>query len=223
MARIKWLGHAGFEIRLAGKTVLIDPWLSGNPKAACKAADIKEADLVCVTHDHGDHLGDAFGICRRTGASFVGTYELSLYAQENGVKETVGINIGGTVDVEGVKVTMVQAFHTAERGVPTGFILRGEGKSIYHAGDTGIFGDMKLLSELYKPDVALLPIGGYYTMDPFEAAEAVRLIRPKVVIPMHYQTFPVLVPSADEFIRLVQEKTPAVKVVALKPGETYEF
>jgi len=223
VAKIRWLGHAGFEIRLMDLIIFIDPWLSGNPKAACEVSDVKKADLVCVTHDHGDHLGDSFEICKRTGALFVGTYDLSLYAEKNGVEKTVGINIGGTVDVKGVKVTMVQAFHTAERGAPTGFILRGEGKSIYHAGDTGVFGDMKLIGELYKPDVALLPIGGYYTMGFLEAAEAVKLIRPKVVIPMHYQTFPVLAQSADEFVRSVEEKTPEVKVIALKPGETYEF
>lgn len=223
MAKIRWLGHAGFEVRLMDRIILVDPWLEGNLKAACKAADIVVADIVCVTHDHPDHLGDAFEICKRTGASFVGTYELGLHAQENGVEETVGINIGGTADVKGLRITMVQAFHTASRGAPAGFVLQGEGKSVYHAGDTGLFGDMGLIGELYNPDVALLPIGGYYTMGPLEAAEAVRLIRPRVAIPMHYQTLPVQSSSADEFIALVKEKAPEVKVVALKPGETYEF
>ncbi|HDI12205.1 MAG TPA: metal-dependent hydrolase [Candidatus Bathyarchaeota archaeon] len=223
MAKIRWLGHAGFEIVLDGKIILIDPWLSGNPKAACKPSEITKADMVCVTHDHGDHMGDSIEICKRTGAVFLGTYELASMAQEKGVKEVMGFNIGGTVNVKGIDITMVQAFHTCSNGSPTGFIIRGEGKTVYHAGDTGLFGDMKLIGELYKPDVALLPIGDYYTMGALQASEAIRLIRPKIAVPMHYMTFPVLAQSADEFINLVKEKTPEVKVMVLKPGESFEF
>ena len=223
MAKIRWLGHAGFEIVLDGKIILIDPWLSGNPKAAYKPSEITKADIVCVTHDHGDHMGDSIEICKRTGAVFLGTYELASMVQEKGVKEVMGFNIGGTVNVKGIDITMVQAFHTCSNGSPTGFIIRGEGKTVYHAGDTGIFGDMKLIGELYKPDVALLPIGDYYTMGALQASEAIRLIRPKIAVPMHYMTFPVLAQSADEFVNLVKEKTPEVKVVVLKPGESFEF
>ena len=223
MAKIRWLGHAGFEIELEGKIVLVDPWLNGNPKAACKSSEIERADIVCVTHDHGDHMGDSVEICKRTGAVFLGTYELASQAQKNGVKEAMGFNIGGTVNVKGIKVTMVQAFHTCGSGAPTGFIIRGEGKTVYHAGDTGIFGDMKLIGEIYKPDVALLPIGDYYTMGALQASEAVKLIKPKIVVPMHYMTFPVLAQSADEFVDLVKEKTPEVRVVVLNPGESFEF
>ena len=223
MAKIRWLGHAGFEIELEGKIVLVDPWLNGNPKAACKSSEIERADIVCVTHDHGDHMGDSVEICKRTGAVFLGTYELASQVQKNGVKEAMGFNIGGTVNVKGIKVTMVQAFHTCGSGAPTGFIIRGEGKTVYHAGDTGIFGDMKLIGEIYKPDVALLPIGDYYTMGALQASEAVKLIKPKIVVPMHYMTFPVLAQSADEFIGLVKEKTPEVRVVVLNPGESFEF
>ncbi len=146
-------------------------------------------------------------------------YELSVYAQEEGVKEAVGINVGGTVDVKGIDVSMVYASHSCIRGVPVGFILEGEGKTIYHAGDTGFFGDMRLIGEVYSPDVALIPIGGYYTMGAREAAEAVKLIKPKVVIPMHYQTFPVLASSAEAFTKTVTEKLPEVKVVVLETGE----
>ncbi|MEM4643351.1 MAG: metal-dependent hydrolase, partial [Candidatus Bathyarchaeia archaeon] len=109
------------------------------------------------------------------------------------------------------------------KGAPTGVIVEGEGRSIYHAGDTGLFGDMHLIGELYKPDMALIPIGGYYTMGPEEAAEAVKLIRPKMVIPMHYGTFPVLVQSPDDFVEKVRERAPGVKVIVLNPGESYEF
>ena len=223
MAKIRWLGHAGFEIELDGKIVLVDPWLGGNPKAACEPSEIVKADIVCVTHDHGDHLGDSIEICKRTGAVFLGTYELAALAQEKGVGEAMGFNIGGTVNVKGINVTMVQAFHTCGRGAPTGFIISGEGKTVYHAGDTGLFGDMKLIGEIYKPDVALLPIGDYYTMGALQASEAVRLIKPKIVVPMHYMTFPVLAQSANEFGSLVREKAPEVRVVVLNPGESFEF
>jgi len=223
VGRIRWLGHSGFEIELVNKILLIDPWLTGNPLAAMKASDIKKTDVVCVTHDHGDHLGDAIEICKRTGATFVGIYELGVYAEEQGVKNVVGINIGGTVDVKGINITMVQAFHSSTRGAPTGFVIKAEGKTVYHAGDTCIFGDMRLIGEIYRPDVALIPIGDYYTMGPREAAEAVKLINPAVVVPMHYQTFPVLYPSAEDFIKFVKEKAPNVKVVVLKLGEAYNL
>ncbi len=221
VGRIRWLGHSGFEITLANKILLIDPWLTGNPLAAMKASDLKRADIVCVTHDHGDHMGDAVEICKRTRATFVGIHELGVFAEENGVKDVVGINIGGTVDVKGISITMVQAFHSSNRGAPTGFVIKAEGKTIYHTGDTGLFGDMKLIGEIHHPDVALIPIGDYYTMGPREAAEAVKLIKSDVVIPMHYQTLPVLSQSAESFIKIVKEKAPKVKVVALKLGEAY--
>ncbi|MEM3579447.1 MAG: metal-dependent hydrolase [Candidatus Bathyarchaeia archaeon] len=223
MAKITWFGHAAFKVEIADKIVLVDPWLDGNPTSPVKASEITKADIVYVTHDHGDHLGDAVGICKRTGATFVGTFELGNYAQNEGVKNVVGLNIGGSVDVKGLRIHVVHAFHTASKGAPTGVIIEDEGKSVYHAGDTGVFGDMQIIGELYKPDVALIPIGGYYTMGALEAAEAVRLIKPKAVIPMHYKTFPVLAQSADEFVRLVSEKAHKVKVVVLKPGESYEF
>jgi len=223
VAKIRWLGHSGFEIELINKIVLVDPWLDGNPLAPIRAADIKKADIVCVTHDHSDHLGDAIQICKQTGATFVGIYELSVYAQEEGVKETVRINIGGTVDVKGIRISMVQAFHSSTRGAPTGFIIKAEGKTIYHAGDTSLFGDMRIIGEIHRPDIALIPIGDYYTMGPREAAEAVKLIKPSIVIPMHYQTFPVLTPSAEGFVKIVKEKTPEVKAIVLKPGEAYRF
>jgi L-ascorbate metabolism protein UlaG (beta-lactamase superfamily) len=223
VGRIKWLGHSGFEIELANKILLIDPWLTGNPLAAVKASDIKKADIVCVTHDHGDHLGDSVEICKRTGAAFVAIYELSVYAEKQGVKNVVGINIGGTVEVKGIRITLVQAFHSSTRGAPTGFVIKAEEKTLYHAGDTGLFGDMKLIGEIHHPDVALIPIGDYYTMGPKDAAEAVKLLKPAIVVPMHYQTFPVLESSAENFIKLVKEKAPKVKVVALKPGDTYQL
>jgi L-ascorbate metabolism protein UlaG (beta-lactamase superfamily) len=223
MAKVTWFGHAAFQLDLAGKTVLIDPWLDGNPSSPVKASEVSKVDVVYVTHDHSDHLGDAVAICKRTGATFASTFELGNYASENGVKSVVGFNIGGCVDVEGIKLHMVQAFHTSSRGAPTGVVVEGEGKTIYHAGDTGLFTDMELIGRLYKPDLALLPIGGYYTMGALEAAEAVKLLKPKAVIPMHYKTFPVLARSAEDFVEKLKKKAAKVKVVVLNPGESFEF
>ena len=223
MAKVTWLGHAAFKIELAGATVLIDPFLDKNPSAPVKASDIVKADAVFVTHDHADHLGDAFSICRNTKATFIAAVELADYAEQSGVTNVAGLNIGGSFVVKKAKFSVVQAFHTASKGAPTGVVVEGGGKSVYHAGDTGLFGDMRLIGELYKPDLALLPIGGYYTMGAREAAEAVKMINPKAVIPMHYKTFDVLAQSPNEFVKYVKKKAPRVKVVVLKPGETYKF
>lgn len=221
MPIIKWLGHACFQIDIADKTILIDPWLNDNPLSPIKSKDIKKADIVCVTHDHVDHLGDAIEICKKTNATFVSNYEIGLYAERHGLKNIIGMNIGGSVNVHNIQITMVQAFHSSNKGSPCGFIIKAEGKSIYHAGDTGVFSDMKLIGKLYKPEVALIPIGGYYTMGPLEAAEAVELLNPKIVIPMHYMSFPVLEPSAEKFVKALKEKNIEVKVILLKPGEFY--
>jgi L-ascorbate metabolism protein UlaG (beta-lactamase superfamily) len=159
MVKITWFGHAAFKIEFAGKIVLVDPWLDKNPAASVKASEIMQADVVYVTHDHSDHLGDAFDICKRTNATFVATVELADFAEEQGIKNVAGLNIGGNVEIGGVKLSIVQATHTASRGAPTGVIVEGEGKSIYHAGDTGLYGDMRLLGEFHKLDVALIPIG----------------------------------------------------------------
>lgn len=223
MVKITWLGHAAFKIEIAASTVLIDPWLDGNPSSAVKASEITQADIVFVTHDHHDHLGDAFNICKRTKAAFVAASELGDFAQENGVQNVVGLNIGGGTQIKSVRIFVVQAVHTASKGAPTGVIVEGGGKAVYHAGDTALFGDMRLIGELYHPDVALIPIGGYYTMGPTEAAEAVKMLKPKTVIPMHYKTFPVLTQSADEFAKTVKERIANVNVLILKPGESYQF
>lgn len=223
LAKITWFGHAAFKIEIADKIVLVDPWLDGNPTSSVKASEISKADIVFVTHDHGDHLGEAFNICKRTDATFAGVVELARHAQENGVKNAVGLNFGGSVEIKGVRLSIVPAVHTCSRGAPTGVMVQGEGKTVYHAGDTAFFGDMQFIGEFYKPDLALIPIGGYYTMNAKEAVEAIKLLKPKAVIPMHYKTFPVLAQSADEFVRIAKEKVTKVKIVVLKPGESYQF
>jgi len=223
MASIRWFGHSGFEIIADKKVILVDPFLTGNPKAAVKASDITRVDIVCVTHDHSHHLGDAIDICKRTGATFVGVYELGNYAQAQGVTDVVAMNVGATLEVKGIKITMVQALHSAERGSPVGFVFDVGKARVYHAGDTGLFTDMRMIGQLYMPDIACIPIGGYWTMGAREAAEAVRLLIPKIVFPMHYLTFPVLAQSADDFVNAIKEKGLGTQVVVLKPGESYNL
>ena len=223
---MRWLGHAAFELEMAGSRVLVDPWIRGNPSCPVGLDELGRADIVCVSHDHGDHLGDAFEICKRHGAKLVCVYEVGCRAQEEGVpaEQVVGMNVGGTVELGGLSITLVPAIHSCSLGVPVGFIIRGEGKTVYHAGDTALFGDMALFPKLYgQIDLALLPIGGFYTMGPSEAAEAVSMLKPRVVIPMHYATFPVLVERADGFVALVREKCPGTEVLVLKPGEEHRF
>jgi|CZCB01.1.fsa_nt_gi L-ascorbate metabolism protein UlaG (beta-lactamase superfamily) len=227
VGRIRWLGHAAFQITTnEGKQIYIDPWLEGNPAYPLKGEELEEADLVLVTHDHFDHLGDAVRLLQGAKARAVGQPELLGVLEVEGVpgEKLLGMNTGGTVEVAGIAVTMTQAFHSSSKGSPVGFILHlPAGPVIYHAGDTGLFGDMKLFAELYNIDVALLPIGGVYTMDPLQAATAVKLLSPRVVIPMHYRTFPALAQDAKRFARLVQEKAPRVEVVVLEPGGQWEF
>ncbi len=224
--KIQWLGHSAFLLHGKDK-VLIDPFLTGNPKAAAKPEDV-DCDIVCITHGHFDHLGDAVAIARRTGAEVACIVEMSLYLEKCSVKAT-GFNIGGSVKIKNTKVSMVPAFHSSSIGAPglefsaamaTGMVI-DSGKVVYHAGDTAVFGDMALVGEMYAPDVALLPIGGFYTMDPAQAALATKLIGPKVVVPMHYSTWPPIEQDPREFERLVKKQSKA-KVRIMAPGEVLE-
>ncbi|ASJ10188.1 metal-dependent hydrolase [Thermococcus sp. P6] len=224
MVRVRFLGHAAFLIE-GSKKILIDPFLTGNPSAAAKPEEL-DADLILVTHAHGDHIGDAPGIARRTGAKIVAMYDVANYLveKERGIT-TVGMNYGPT-EVEGVKIVQVPAWHSSSDGKhsignPCGYIVELDGVRIYHAGDTYVFSDMKLFPELYGPiDLALLPIGGHFTMGPLEAAKAVEFLRPRKVVPMHYNTWPPISADPEEFRRLVRDKA---EVVILKPGEALEL
>jgi L-ascorbate metabolism protein UlaG (beta-lactamase superfamily) len=218
--KITYLGHAAVKVEVSNKTIYIDPFLSGNPKAPITADQITSADIIIITHDHGDHLGDAFAIAKRTNAWIVSQYEITVLANENGIQKVEPMNIGGPISVEGIKIALTPAWHTSQTGGPTGIIIQALGKTLYHAGDTGLFSDMKLIGELYKPDIALLPIGGRFTMDIYQAAKAVEFIRPKYVIPIHYNTFDLIKADPQEFKKLVGNLS---QVIILEPGETFNY
>ncbi|MCE4602973.1 MAG: metal-dependent hydrolase [Desulfurococcales archaeon] len=227
MARLTYLGHAAFMLELDGKRILIDPWLS-NPLSPMKPEEAKDVDLVIVTHGHFDHIGDAPKIlANNPRAKVVAVYELASHvAKQAGIGDdrVVGGNIGGPMKVDGLDIALTPATHSSSGiGVATGVVVRGEEATVYHAGDTGVFMDMRIIGEIYKPHVALLPIGGHFTMDPVEAAKAVELLRPRVAIPMHYGTFPILYGKPEDFEKLVDSKCLPTEVKVLKPGESYEF
>lgn len=212
---ITYLGHSAIRLR-GSRTVFIDPFLTGNPAASMAADAITAADIIGVTHDHGDHLGDAFDIAGRTGATIVAVHEIAVEAQSRGLS-AIGMNIGGTIETKGVKVHMVPALHSAGRGCPAGLVFELDGKRLYHAGDTGLATDMKIIGDFFEPDLAFLPIGDCYTMGPVSAALAVELVRAKMVVPIHYGTFSAINTDPRLFKRLVGGKA---EVFILKPGET---
>jgi L-ascorbate metabolism protein UlaG (beta-lactamase superfamily) len=218
MVEATWLGHAAW--RFAGsRTVIVDPFLEENPAAPLKVKDLKKADVVLVSHDHFDHFADAPAVCKKTGAVLVATYEVASAAGEEHKIKTDGMNIGGTIEpVPGVKIHMTIAFHTSGRGHPTGWVIEMDGVKIYHTGDTCLFGDMKIIGEFFKPDLACIPIGDRFTMGPASAAKAVELIRPRTAIPMHYNTWPPIQQDPEKWKAMVGA---AAEVVVLKPGETF--
>jgi L-ascorbate metabolism protein UlaG (beta-lactamase superfamily) len=222
--KVTYLGHASFKIEEDGKIVYVDPWLTG-PTSPITVDDVDKADIVLVTHDHGDHgYAEALGICKNTGATFVAINELAHKAGSQGVENIHTLNIGGSVNIGGVVVTLVQAFHSSGEGAPTGFIVRFPSGSFYHPGDTGVFASMGLFAELYSPiDLFLSPIGSYFVMDVHQAALATKLLKPRNVIPMHYDTFPVIEANPEKFKALVSETSPDTEVIILKPGEDTEI
>jgi L-ascorbate metabolism protein UlaG (beta-lactamase superfamily) len=222
--KITYLGHASFKVESDGKTVFIDPWLNG-PTSPMKTGDVDTADIVLVTHDHGDHgYQEAIEICKKTNATFVAINELAIQAKNDGVKKAHTLNIGGSVEIDGITVTLVQAFHSCGIGAPTGFIVEFPSSTIYHSGDTGVFYDMKLFAEIYGPiDVAMLPIGSYYVMSERQALKAAELIKPKFVIPMHYDTFPVIKANPKRFWQEVATHVKGTTVQVMTPGESWEM
>ena len=225
--KIRWFGHSGFSLQdPSGKTVLIDPWFQGNPTAPFGPEEVKKAEFLLLTHDHFDHAADTAVLARQTGAHVVGIFELIGDLKAKGVPEPqllhggIGMNVGGTVVLDGFSFTMTEAKHSCTLGAPVGYIIQTpSGHTVYHAGDTGIFSGMSLLGELYPVDVALLPIGSVFTMDYRQAAKAAALLKAKAVIPMHFGTFPILEPNADRFVAEMKKTAPETKVVVLSPGE----
>jgi L-ascorbate metabolism protein UlaG (beta-lactamase superfamily) len=226
--RITWLGHATFKITSPnGKVVLIDPWVN-NPVCPAEQKNIDKVDLMLVSHGHFDHVADAVSIAKATKPQVAAMVELAGWLQSKGVENTIGFNKGGTINVDGIRVSMTHAIHSGSTedggygGEPVGFVVEFEnGFKLYHSGDTCAFSDMAIIGELHRPDVALLPIGDFYTMGPREAAIAVRMLGVKHVIPMHYGTFPALIgtPAAlsDALHALGLQD---VEVVEIKPGQT---
>ena len=225
---IKWHGHANFQINTEWGNILIDPWFEENPSCNVKASDCKNISMILVTHDHFDHVGDAVTICKNTGAKLFAIVETALKLKEAGIREEqivngIGFNIGGTVEENGIKVTMVEAHHSSASGTPVGYIITfPDNYTIYHAGDTSIFASMQIYGELFDIDLAMLPIGGVFTMDPKQAAYACMLLKCKSVIPMHWGSFPILEQNTENFQKEIEKLKLDTKIISLKPGEEIE-
>jgi L-ascorbate metabolism protein UlaG (beta-lactamase superfamily) len=226
--RITWLGHATVLVTTAkGTNILIDPFIAGNPKYPKDFVLPSKIHYILLTHGHGDHISDAAPVAQKYGSTVVAIYELADYVASKGVTNTIGMNLGGTVQLEDVAATMVEAKHSAGAqdehgthyvGVAAGYVLTiANGPVLYHAGDTAVFGDMKLIREIYHPEVAMLPIGGHFTMGPKEAALAASYLAPEKVLPLHFGTFPPLTGTPQELAALVDAN---IQVVQWKPGDT---
>ncbi|MFY9531512.1 MAG: metal-dependent hydrolase [Candidatus Acidiferrales bacterium] len=228
--KITWLGHAAFKIATpAGKVTAIDPWVSSNPTCPEALKKFDHLDTMLITHGHFDHIADAVTLAKQHNPKVVAIYEICAWLESKGVQNTSSMNKGGTQTVNEIEVTMVQALHSSGiedegkivyGGDPVGFIIRlPGGLTVYHAGDTAVFSDMKLIAELYAPELALLPIGDHYTMGPREAALAIRLLNVRHVVPIHYATFPLLT-GTPEALRHATEDIAGLEIHALKPGDS---
>ena len=221
---VRYHGHACFELRGEEGSIIFDPFLRDNPQADVGPEDV-DVDGILVSHGHSDHIGDAVEISRRTGAVVVAPYELAVYCQEKGAKAHP-MYIGGSHRFPFGWVKLVQATHGSSLegrylGAACGFVVRLGGRTVYYPGDTGLFGDMKLIGELYPLDIAFVPIGSTFTMDMDEAVKAVEFLKPKVAIPMHYNTFPVIQADPEEFARRLSDSS--TQVVVMEFGESRNF
>lgn len=230
---ITWLGHATFKIETpGGKTLYLDPWLEGNPSCPEAHKKVKKCDLILITHGHFDHTGDVVPIAKAHNPRIVAQNEIAQWLGGKGVKNASGMNKGGTQEVLGMKFTMTHAQHSSSLvedgrivylGEPAGYVVEFENRTrAYFAGDTCVFGDMKIIGELYRPTLGILPIGSHFTMDPREAAYACRLLGIRVAIPCHYGTFPLLTGTPEAFRKETLEIAD-LDVVVFRPGETKSF
>ena len=231
--RLTWLGHSAFElVTRAGKVVLFDPWLTGNPKTPDALRSPARADVIALSHAHDDHAGDVVELAARLGCTVVCIHEAAMGLEGRGVKNTIGFGKGGTIEVAGLKFTMTHAIHSSSfddapgapyAGSEAGFVVTLEdGFRVYFAGDTGPMADMVVIGELYAPELALLPIGDRFTMGPREAAWAAHRLGVKWVVPMHYGTFPPLTGTPEALRAELRSRGCAAEVVAPAPGEPVE-
>jgi len=223
---ITWYGHANFGLKTANGTVLIDPFFAGNPTAPISYDDVDDCDLILLTHDHGDHVGQALELAVSHDAEVVAMFDVIRALVDQGLPERlgVGMNIGGTVNRLGIDIEMVQATHSSVHGAPAGFILTlPDGTCLYDAGDTGLFGDMALFAEFHDIDIAILPVGGHFTMDARQAAYACKLLKCRTIIPQHWGTFPVLAQNLDALAAHLKAMAPETELVELKAGEPKTF
>ena len=228
---ITWFGHSTFLIRTPGGTkILFDPWLAGNPACPESLKKPPKTDVVLVSHGHGDHMEDVVAVARECRGPVVAIYELCEWLGTKGITNVAPMNKGGSFETAGLRITMTDARHSSGfvengrmiyMGEPAGFVVRLEdGMTLYYAGDTALFGDMRLIGEMYKPDIAFLPIGDRFTMDAAAAARACEFLGVRQVVPMHWGTFPILTGTPSQLKALVEPR--GVQVLELKPGETAE-